>query len=180
MYNFNMSEEFVTWLNDELNKRGWSNSELGRRANKSPAAISMVLSGQNKPGWDLCHGIARAFGIPSEQVFRLTELMPKLPASENEETLQNLLELVRLMDVEERREILKYAHFRRQEYLAEAEAKKKNWKEASLRVKLLTALEQMQPEEWKHVIMYLRDRASKGLGGPPIGDIETLQRALRQ
>lgn len=47
-------------------------------------------------------------------------------------------------------------------------------------MKLLAALEQMQPKEWRNVILYLLDRAERGMGGPPPGDSETLRRALRQ
>lgn len=132
MYNFNMNEKFINWLNNELASRGWSNSEMSRRSGMSQPAISMAVSGQNKPGWDLCNGVAKAFGVPPEKVFRIAGLVENLPASEDEETLRDLLELVRLMDVDERREILKYTTFRCNEYLAEEEVKKKTGKKPVL------------------------------------------------
>jgi len=70
--------EFSTWLMQELEKRGWSNSELARRANVVPSTISMIISGSAKPGVDACLGIARAFGESPVKVFRLAGLLPPL------------------------------------------------------------------------------------------------------
>ncbi len=76
-----MANEFVTWLTREADKRGWSNSELARRAGLAPATVSLVISGQRRAGWDFCAGIARAFGIEPDNVFRRAGLLPPLPES---------------------------------------------------------------------------------------------------
>jgi len=84
-----MENDFVTWLSNELNTRSWSMSELARRAGITHGAISHVLSESRNPGPDFCKAIARAFGIPPEQVFRLAGLLPIV--SQNKEEDEELL-----------------------------------------------------------------------------------------
>lgn len=74
--------EFVDWLNAELEARGWSNSELARRAGVVPSTVSMVISGHSKPGVDFCLGVARALNEPPEKVFRLAGLLPSKPSGD--------------------------------------------------------------------------------------------------
>lgn len=80
-----MAKNFVSWLIQELEKRGWSNSELARRADVVPSTISMVISEQKRPGLELCLGIAHAFGEQPEKVLRLAGLLPSLPPAVVEE-----------------------------------------------------------------------------------------------
>jgi transcriptional regulator with XRE-family HTH domain len=108
-----MSNNFITWLTDEIVSRGWSNSELARRAGISPAAISMVMSGQNRPGNEFCLGIARALGIPPEDIFRKAGLLPDLPYGPLDQmTLQELHDLMRNLTPRDRRDVLEYARMR--------------------------------------------------------------------
>lgn len=83
---------FADWLTDQLTVRGWNNSELARRAGVVPSTISMAISGQTKPGLDLCLGIGRAFGLPPETILRHAGLLPALPPeiAERDEVLQLL------------------------------------------------------------------------------------------
>lgn len=74
-----MNEEFVNWLIAEINNRGWSNSELARRANLSQSTVSMITSYKNNPGIDFCTGIAKAFSLPAETVLRRAGLLPDRP-----------------------------------------------------------------------------------------------------
>ncbi len=62
--------EFTDWVITELNQRGWSYSELGRRAEISKGIISPVLGNKRKPGMKFCLGVARAFGMPPEEVLQ--------------------------------------------------------------------------------------------------------------
>lgn len=80
-----MSESFVTWLVEQIDSRGWTNSELARRANLVPSTVSMVVSHQKRPGLEFCVGIAQAFGVPPEDVLRLAGLLPSIPAPIAEE-----------------------------------------------------------------------------------------------
>jgi transcriptional regulator with XRE-family HTH domain len=107
-----MMKDFVTWLTDEMNARGWTNSELARRAGVRQSTVSMVISGHNKPGDDLCLGIARAFHVPAEEVFRRAGILPPLPAPENDITFDELLSYMKRLSAEDRKDVLEYAIFR--------------------------------------------------------------------
>lgn len=73
------SLDLTEWLDGERQARGWSLRELGRRAGVSHAQVSHVLSGSAIPGWDFCVGMARALGLPPEDVMRRAGLLPSLP-----------------------------------------------------------------------------------------------------
>jgi len=106
-----MVDDFVTWLTTEMNTRGWSNSELARRSGMAHSTISMIISGQKKPGWDFCAGIAGAFGEAPDKVFRLAGLLPPLPASEDAPTLREIMELAKRMTPEQREQVADYIRY---------------------------------------------------------------------
>jgi transcriptional regulator with XRE-family HTH domain len=68
--------ELVKWINEELERRGWTQRELARRADISPGQLSMVINQSRGGGPEFCKNIARAFGEPPEKVFRLAGLLP--------------------------------------------------------------------------------------------------------
>ena len=108
---FSVERDFVTWLNEELNRRGWSSSELHRRSGMATSTISMVLGGQNKPGWDFCNAVAQALGESPEKVFRLAGLLPPLPAPDDP-ILQELNDVTKNLSPEDRQEVLDFAKFK--------------------------------------------------------------------
>ena len=69
-------EAFVSWINTELDRRGWSRSEAARRGGVSDSMFSKVISGYAHPGIDFCRGVSRAFSVPLEDVFRLAGILP--------------------------------------------------------------------------------------------------------
>jgi len=71
-----MQEGFVTWVLGELEARGWSQAELARRASVTPAPISRMLSGQTESKPEVLAGIARAFGVPLEEILRRAGQLP--------------------------------------------------------------------------------------------------------
>lgn len=74
-----MNTEMGIWLSKELEKRGWTYRETGRRAGISHVTISNIISGQQNPGLDFCTGIAKALGMPPETVMRKAGLIPPHP-----------------------------------------------------------------------------------------------------
>lgn len=70
-------ESFVRWVNGELNERGWSRSEAARRGGFSSSALDKVIGGFARPGTKLCQGLAKAFEVSPEEVFRRAELLPQ-------------------------------------------------------------------------------------------------------
>lgn len=69
-------DEFKAWLNKEVNARGWSRAEAARRGGFSAPLFEQVMNGQTKPGMKFCRGIAKAFGISTEDVMRRAGLLP--------------------------------------------------------------------------------------------------------
>jgi transcriptional regulator with XRE-family HTH domain len=92
--------EFLAWLEEALSERQWNYSELARQAGVSPAAVSQVFSGRQKPGLQFCFGVAEALGEPPERVLRLAGYLPLKP--EIDETLEEILYLYRRMTPEAR------------------------------------------------------------------------------
>lgn len=81
--------DFTQWLTERIRENGWSNNELGRRAGLSSAAVSLVMTGRQKPGLDFCRGVAVALDEPPEKVLRLAGLLP--PRSEQDERIDEIL-----------------------------------------------------------------------------------------
>lgn len=68
----------ISWIEEELNKRGWSIRELARRAGLSHASVSHVLNGYRNPGVDFCLGIAKAFSVSPISVLEKAKIIPKM------------------------------------------------------------------------------------------------------
>jgi len=107
-----MEKDFVTWVMEELEERGWSYSELARRAGVSASTISMVISGKRSPGWELCAGIAQAFNLSPLRVFALAGLMVPLPGLDKDATVEQVVQIMRALSPEQREEILALARWR--------------------------------------------------------------------
>ena len=83
--NVTQMNDFGDWLTAEAHARGWSLNELARRSGRGSSTVSMIATGQNRPGLDLCISVAHAFGIPPEDVLRRAGLLPALPPAVEEE-----------------------------------------------------------------------------------------------
>lgn len=74
------------YISNELNERGWSLRELGRRSGFSHPYISAILSGQRtNPSADFCIAVARALGKDPVNILRLADILPPLPPPVKEE-----------------------------------------------------------------------------------------------
>ena len=71
--------EFVNWLTITLEKRGWTASELARRAGVVPSTISMVINGYNEPSMEFCVKVAEALNESAIDVLRVAGHLPPLP-----------------------------------------------------------------------------------------------------
>ena len=95
-YTLPMSNGFLTWVFEEMNRRDWRNADLARRSGLSDATVSRVFSGERLPSWDFCAGVAQAFGMRAEEIFRQAGLLPSLPPEVVNE--QQLVYLYRHLD----------------------------------------------------------------------------------
>lgn len=75
-------ENFGDWLLAQLETRGWSQSELARRAGLGNATLSRIISGLRRAGPDAALSIAETLGEPPEKVFRLAGLLPPWPGGQ--------------------------------------------------------------------------------------------------
>lgn len=103
---------FVEWLEDQLDERTWTPSELSRRSGISQSAISLVLNGERKPGNAFCDGIAKAFKMPPDTVHRLAGLLPVKPNDDS--TVSEITTIYHELDDENRQDLLDYARLRLQ------------------------------------------------------------------
>jgi transcriptional regulator with XRE-family HTH domain len=104
-----VNESFSEWIIDEVQKRDWSYSELARQAGMSSAQVSMVVNGRSNPGEKFCRGVAHAFRVSPDIVFRKAGLLPDVPA--REETEQNLLYKIRQLDPEGRERVAEFLEY---------------------------------------------------------------------
>ena len=73
---FSVGQRFSEWLQVELDKRGWSQSDCARSASLNRAVINKLLSGKSKPQPRTLAALARAFKIPMEAAYRAAGLLP--------------------------------------------------------------------------------------------------------
>lgn len=106
-----MSDEFRDWLSEELKQRGWSHNELARKAKVSQAAVSSVLSGYRNAGADFCVKIADALSETPEKVLRLAGILPSFPTLEDDPLLREVLDTLRNMSLQQRKEVLRFIRY---------------------------------------------------------------------
>lgn len=76
---------FSDWLQTEMNKRGWSQSDLARAADLNRAVINKLLNGKSHPQPATLEAISRALKVPIETTYRAAGLLPA-PAETDEAT----------------------------------------------------------------------------------------------
>lgn len=102
--------DFPTWLQKELDARGWNQSDLSRRSGITTGQISRILNGTRGPAPETLNGIAKAFHLSPELIFRIAGL---LPPRENVEPLdEELLDLFEQLTPEDQDEILQLARMK--------------------------------------------------------------------
>ncbi len=77
---------FSEWLQAEMDKRGWSQSDLARYADLNRAVINKLLNGKSHPQPPTLEAISRALKIPIEITYRAAGLLPNNP--ENDDVLR--------------------------------------------------------------------------------------------
>jgi transcriptional regulator with XRE-family HTH domain len=83
MFLVGQSLRFAEWLQSEMDKRGWSQSDCARAADLNRAVINKLLNGKSKPQPFTLVAIARAFKIPVETAYRAAGLLPPSPNSDD-------------------------------------------------------------------------------------------------
>ena len=78
-----MANKLGEFIEQEVQRRGWSFRELARRAKLSPPTVMAAVSGENKQKAETLRKLARALSVPAETLFRLTGDLA--PADEQQE-----------------------------------------------------------------------------------------------
>lgn len=98
---------------EELRQRGWSQSELSRRAGLARGTLSNIMNGERGVGENSINSIAHALGYPPETVFRAAGLLPQIQPIDDQRAELNYL-FDNASD-QKRDEMLRYARYLAQE-----------------------------------------------------------------
>jgi transcriptional regulator with XRE-family HTH domain len=88
MFSVGQDTYFSEWLQSEMDKRDWSQSDCARAADLNRAVINKLLNGKCKPQPSTLVAIARAFKIPVETAYRAAGLLP--PHTDRDDTIEQL------------------------------------------------------------------------------------------
>lgn len=62
--------DLVTYINDQLQQRDWSQNRLAREAKLSPSQVSRVMNGV-RPSPEIAGALGKALGLSAESVLKL-------------------------------------------------------------------------------------------------------------
>ena len=92
---------FSEWLQAEMDKRGWSQSDLARYADLNRAVINKLLNGKSHPQPPTLEAISRALRIPIEITYRAAGLLPSTP--ENDDAVDEALHVLKSIQSAQRK-----------------------------------------------------------------------------
>jgi transcriptional regulator with XRE-family HTH domain len=92
---------FSEWLQAEMNKRGWSQSDLARYADLNRAVINKLLNGKSHPQPPTLEAISRALKLPIEITYRAAGLLPSNP--ENDDAIDEAIHVLKSIQSAQRR-----------------------------------------------------------------------------
>ena len=101
MFSVGQHLRFSEWLQLELDRRGWSQSDCARSANLNRAVINKLLNGKSRPQPSTLAAIARAFKIPVEAVYRAAGLLP--PNTDHDDSTQELMHIFKSIQSPQRK-----------------------------------------------------------------------------
>lgn len=92
-----MTQSFASWLQGELDRRGWSVSDLAREANTYPATISNVLNGNRGIGREVAAKIAHALKLADAVVLYQAGFLERDPQDPTQELDPLALEILQMV-----------------------------------------------------------------------------------
>ena len=92
---------FSEWLQIEMDKRGWSQSDLARSADLNRAVINKLLNGKSHPQPSTLESISRALKMPLETTYRAAGLLP--PAIDNDDAMEEAIYIFKSIQSSQRR-----------------------------------------------------------------------------
>jgi transcriptional regulator with XRE-family HTH domain len=107
MFSVGQNTFFAQWLQSEMDKRGWSQSDCARAADLNRAVINKLLNGRCRPQPATLMAIARAFKIPVEVAYRAAGLLPANPEAD-EVTTELLYIFNRIQSLQRRTTVMTF------------------------------------------------------------------------
>ena len=101
MFSVGQTMRFTEWLETEISRRGWSQSECARACELNRAVINKLLNGKCRPQPVTLMAIARGFKIPVETAYRAAGLLP--PGNHEDDTTQELIHIFKSLQSPQRR-----------------------------------------------------------------------------
>lgn len=92
---------FSEWLQAEMDKRGWSQSDLARAADLNRAVINKLLNGKSHPQPTTLEAISKALRIPLETIYRAAGLLP--PSADYDDVTQEAVHIFKSIQNTQRR-----------------------------------------------------------------------------
>jgi len=92
---------FAEWLQREIDKRGWSQSDCARACSLNRAVINKLLNGKCRPQPATLIAIAQGFKIPVEIVYRAAGLLP--PDTDGDDITLELIYIFRSLQSSQRK-----------------------------------------------------------------------------
>ena len=92
---------FSEWLQTEMDKRGWSQSDLARASDLNRAVINKLLNGKSHPQPATLGAISRALKIPIEITYRAAGLLPSNP--DNDDTIEEAIHVLKSIQSSQRK-----------------------------------------------------------------------------
>jgi len=101
MFRVGQNIDFAEWLQAEMSKRGWSQSDMARFADLNRAVINKLLNGKSNPQPSTLGAIARALKIPIETAYRAAGLLPQ--NSEHDDATEELIHILKSIQSPQRK-----------------------------------------------------------------------------
>lgn len=101
MFLVGQSLRFAEWLQAEMDKRGWSQSDCARACELNRAVINKLLNGKSRAQPITLAAIARGFKIPVETAYRAAGLLP--PSTDGDDSAQEVMYIFRSIQSPQRK-----------------------------------------------------------------------------
>ena len=101
MFSVGRHQRFSEWLQEEIDRRSWSQADCARAANLNRAVINKLLNGKSQPQPPTLAAIARAFKLPVEIAYRAAGLLP--PSSDHDDSTQELMYIFKSIESPQRK-----------------------------------------------------------------------------
>ncbi len=90
------------WLLEQLERRGWTQSELARQAQVNQVTISNIINGNRGLGMEVAIKIADALAIPRSEILQRMGVLPTPPPTDGP-TIREMNEAFAYLTTEEQR-----------------------------------------------------------------------------